>query len=506
MKKILSILLISITLTGCGDWLDVRPKDLQYTADFWKSKEDVDAILASAYYDMRILSENLFIWSELRGSSVNSQNRDNIYLQNFQLSSDKKLCQWGGIYNILNLANSVIKYAPDVYEIDETYTLSAMQSHQAEAYFIRSLMNFYLVRIWCEAPLVTEPYIDDSMPFAIAKSSEAVIIEQIKTDIRAALATGSAKEHYDNERWEASKGRATKWALYALMADVCLWSEDYDECIVYSDLLINADATWRPVFMTNPIQWFEMFDPGNSNESIFEINWSYTMGNQVKGSPYDFVKMNDIKYHFSASMTQRLMNEDYTLNVLQREAVRSRYGAASHLNFVFGERMCCTIYKYQGNGITKGIIRDVASANYIIYRMADVMLMKAEALSWKGGADNWQQAIDILNQIRVRVNLLEYSTPDFDQMTELDMLQVVLYERDMELAAEGKRWYDLLRFGKSKNFKYRSEFIDIIVENNESANSTWLRSTLRNNWAWYLPVSMGELEVNNLLVQNPYYK
>ena len=507
MKKILSILLISVMLTGCSDWLDVRPKDMQYTEDFWKSKEDVEAILASAYYDMRVITRNLFDWGEVRASSINTSYVEANYMQNFQLSSDKELCHWGQIYRIMLLANSVIKYAPEVYEIDETYTLGMMQSHQAEAYFLRSLMNFYLVRNWGDAPLVTEPYIDDSQPFAIAKSSEAVIIEQIKKDIRATLATGSAKEHYENERWNASKGRATKWALYALMADVCLWNEDYDECIAYSDSLINATATWRPVFMTNSMQWFEMFDPGNSNESIFEVNWSDAMGSQVDGSPYNFVPMNSSTYYFSAPMSDRLSNEDLQLLVAQRESVRSRYGAASNVYLVLGERLCAFIYKYQGGGgATSGLIRSVPSANFIIYRMADVMLMKAEALSWKGGEDNFRQAMDIVNQIRVRVNLAEILVPDFVQVSELDMLQIVLYERDMEFAAEGKRWYDLLRFGKSKNYKYKQEFIDMILENNESANAAWLRSVLRNEGAWYLPVSLDELEVNNLLVQNPYYR
>ena len=192
-------------LTGCSDWLDIRPKDLQYTADFWKSKEDVEAVLASAYSDMRVITQNLFIWGELRGSSVNASSSTRSAqaqsLQDFKLSFDKELCHWGDIYNILNLANSVIKYAPDVQVIDETYTLGAMQSHQAEAYFLRSLMNFYLVRNWGEAPLVTEPYIDDSMPFTLAKSSESVIIERIKQDIRDALATGAAKTTKRQHIW-----------------------------------------------------------------------------------------------------------------------------------------------------------------------------------------------------------------------------------------------------------------------------------------------------------------
>ena len=85
------------------------------------------------------------------------------------------------------------------------------------------------------------------------------------------------------------------------------------------------------------------------------------------------------------------------------------------------------------------------------------------------------------------------------------MLNLLLNERDMELAAEGKRWYDLLRFGKGKNFKYKSSFINMIMENNSTANDIWIRSVLQNEYAWYLPIYYKELEDNTKLTQNSYY-
>ena len=137
----------------------------------------------------------------------------------------------------------VIAHAPGVREIDDTYTEGAMNAHLSEAYFMRALMYFYLVRNFKEVPLVTTPYEDDSTPFSIAKSSEEEILKQIKADVQTALDSGGAKEFYDNDNWNASKGRATKWALYALMSEVSLWTEDYDTCIKYADLLINATAS-----------------------------------------------------------------------------------------------------------------------------------------------------------------------------------------------------------------------------------------------------------------------
>jgi len=451
---------------------------------------------------MRSITKTIFAYGEFRGASMTSNftKPEETKMQNFQITSTADLCKWNGIYSVINMANSVLKYAPEVCQADATYAEGAMKSHQAEAYFMRSLMYFYLVRNWREVPLVLEPYIDDSAPFSLAKSSEAEIIAQIKTDLRTAIESGAAKERYENYAWE-SKGRATIWALYALMADVCLWSEDYDGCIQYADLLINATAAWRPVFMSISDQWFEIFDPGNSNESIFEINWSSDLG-QTTDSPYGFLTMSASSGRlFSATMTQRLIDETQEAYLSGGAPVRSEWGAWT--GSVVADTQEGLVYKYQGS-VTDNATRTYAFANFIIYRMADIMLLKAEALIWKGGEDNWQQAMELINKIRVRANLSPLLI-DFSQATELSLLQILLNERDMELAAEGKRWYDLLRFGKSQNFRYKQEFIDLILENNQSANRNWLRSALRNDNAWFLPVSQAELEVNELLTQNPYY-
>ena len=143
-------------------------------------------------------------------------------------------------------------------------------------------------------------------------------------------------------------------------------------------------------------------------------------------------------------------------------------------------------------------------ANYIIYRMADVMLMKAEALIRKGGSENWTEAVEIKNQIRKRSNLVPL-TVAMEEISELDLLQLLLNERDMEFAAEGKRWYDLLRLGKQQNFKYKAEFKELVMQNNSTAEPKWLNSALNNSDAWYLPLPESDVNTNRLLEQNPYY-
>ena len=292
------------------------------------------------------------------------------------------------------------------------------------------------------------------------------------------------------------------------MADVCLWSEDYDECIEYCDKLLNASQTSRsaiyPAFMEDPEQWFTIFYDGNTNESVFEINWQTQTFNQTNGSPSNiFTISSSSVYLYSTAMSARLDAEAAVTDAEGRHSVRAEWGAFA--TYSVGESQHL-VWKYNGLIGEKDVamLRSTKDANWIVYRMADVVLMKAEAMVWQGG--HGQEALKLINRIRTRACLNPLSADiDIDINNQLEMLQAILYERDIEFAAEGKRWYDLIRFGRSQDFKYKDKFIDIILENNATVSDSWIVSVLQDPDAWFLPVNQSELDVNVLLEQNPYY-
>lgn len=122
------------------------------------------------------------------------------------------------------------------------------------------------------------------------------------------------------------------------MADVCLWSEDYDDCIEYANQLINATATRRPVFMAVPEQWITIFTQGNSNESIFEINWdekNFAQQEENKGtSPsYYFTLSTTAPYLYTEAMCEDLYNESIENGAGDITAsVRAKWGAYADLD------------------------------------------------------------------------------------------------------------------------------------------------------------------------------
>lgn len=511
MKKLRNIVIIIVALmfsVSCTDWLTVYPGNAQVSDQYWKSKQDVEAVVISGYYYLRDISiGSLLPWGELRSGAIFDIKGND--LQKFQIKpTNKAYSNWGPLYQIINISNVVLAKAPKVQKIDDTYELVEMKSHMCEAYFLRALSYFYIVRNWRDAPLITSPYEDDSNTYQIAKSSEAEIIAQIKRDIKDALATGAAKEYY-NTTWE-TKGRATRWALYALMADVCLWSEDYDTAIEYSDYLLKGNSSRKPVFMQTPghASWFSMFNPGNSNESVFEIQWNYEEA-QTNFLPIYFDNTSvSRKYELSYQLL-RDFNSEYTETVSTgKEAVRTMYGGYyvdDPVAYEIATRGY--VWKYCG-AQTLSDKRTVTyyDPNIIIYRVSEVMLMKSEALILRNGHTeaNWEEAVEIMNQVRRRSNLedLEFNT----NLSEEDLLKMLLHERRMEFVGEGKSWYDVLRFGRRNNNKYKELFlIQNVLNYNEQASESWLRSVLSNDDAHFLPVWEDEIKTNSLLQQNPYY-
>lgn len=511
MKKLRYILILSgiLSLSSCNEWLNILPRNEQVTDDYWKSKEDVEAVLASGYYYMRSAVPELIRWGELRGGTLYSSNTADAPLQNFNLTATASICNFDNIYKTINMANSVLKYAPLVRLEDDTYYESVMNSHLVEAYFMRAFCNFQLVKNYRDVPMVLQAYVNDDASYELAKSTDTVIIAQIKKDIITALETGAAKEKYEQD-WQ-TKGRVTKWALYALMADVCLWSEDYDNCIIYANEILNATASFRPVFIKDPTKWFDIFYPGNSNESIMELNWNYQTYNE----------RNNFGSYFTMDASSRFKFTDVALELFKTEtnavkakdpSVDGRYGRTllatyMHSGAVITDYKTANqyyVWKYKGTDVAdKDNVRTAEDANFILYRVAEVMLMKAEALIMKG-EPTWNAALGIVNQIRTRA-ALDTLAVTTSETNELEMLKLVLHEREMEFAAEGKRWYDLLRFGKMQNFKYKEQFIDMVVEANQTMNPQWIRSVLKSNDALYMPLPQSEILANPLLVQNPYY-
>ena len=528
MKKIIYIAAaaaMAISLASCEKFLDTTNYWSKTAEDVPATAADAEALVTGIYNNLNVsignnVHVNHFLWSEaasddcLGGGGNNDQTMQAEDLM-LNFGSDMYNTFYVDRYKGVARANMAIASIGNVEELSEARKNQLI----GEAYFLRAYCYLILVKNFKEVPLVLQAYVNDEASFDLAKSSEAEIIAQIKEDVKTALATGAAKGTFE-EDW-ATKGRATKWALYALMADACLWSEDYDQCIEYCNMILNANDAFRPVFMTNTNDWYTMFYPGNSNESIFELNWDYSQ-NQTNNFNSLFTLNVSTPLRPTARATEMMKQETQTLkdNGLTEDGRMGRMLLATYVPDngqvnAWAASNQYYIWKYYGTDVPDitGGARAHQDANFIIYRVADVMLMKALALTMKG-ENNWMEAVSLINRVRNRAALDNFRDIDLqasdaqaqiDQLGELTIIEEILNQREMEFMAEAKRWYDLLWFGRVANGKYKTQFISKVMEGNQTTNSQWIQSVLQDENAWYMPIPQADIEHNKLLEQNPYY-
>jgi len=465
--------------------MDLKPPQGLIREEFWKTKEDVEAVIMGAYESFAVLDDILFKYGEVRGDLVKgdiNQSLDDQKVMESNIYPDNSLCKWTKFYKVINYCNEVIKFAPEVQKIDNTFTDYLMYGFLSEAYFLRSLVYFYLVRVFRDVPLVLEPTSNDAVDVCAQKTDGDEILALIKDDLEAARSYATIDGY---PTMAEIKGRATKGAIDALLADIALWTFDYESCILHVE---NIEATGLYELMPSG-RWFEIFYPGNSLEGIFEFQFDNSL-NQ-KNKTYDLTQR--YSYNYDPS--------DRALEIFGKEFTRELYRGEDASIKKYSETDFI-IWKYVGRSPDGETVRsgtDQNSCNWIVYRYADLLLMKAEALSQIG---RYSEALQIINLIRNRADVGALGLPNSPTAYE----DAILDERALELAFEGKRWFDLLRMGRRNDYNRKSKLIEIIVRNVPSTQKRVLAAKLTNPLGWYLPIHESELERNKNLTQNPYYK
>jgi hypothetical protein len=488
MKKIFKlrfILLLALSLQfSCSDYLELIPPGGLVREEFWKTKEDVEAVLMGAYQSFASMDGNLFIYGEARGDMVEadySLGSGERNLMESNIYPDNWLCNWASFYKVVNYCNDVIKNAPEVQKIDNTFTEFQLKGLMAEAIWLRSLNYFYMVRLFKDVPLVLTPSETDATDFYLPVTKGEEILQTMLKDLNEyrQFATDGYKT------LDEVKGRATKAAFDALLADISLWNFEYEKCIEYSNRLISNKE-----FVLMPgTRWFEIFYPGNSLESIYEFQFEDKY-NQKNGT---YGKTNRNSHQFDPSTrAEELFARKYSVELTRGEdASITKLSEDDYL-----------IWKYVGrapDGKTERTGADQNSCNWIVYRLADIYLMKAEALSQLG---RYNEATAALNTVRERANMPPLVIGESKILFE----DAIMEERALEFAFEGKRWFDLLRMGRRNNYARKDKLVEIIIKNVPSTQKRILSAKLTNPLGWYLPIYKTEIERNKNLVQNPYYQ
>ena len=489
ITKITCLILI-ISAVSCKKYLDLQPLNGITGAAYWTTKEQVAASVTGCYASLlgspngsRAMSDLLFLWGELRAdmlATTTTTNNEELDVMNVNILPTNSITNWRSIYQTINYCNTVIDFAPGVLAKDQTFTQGALDKSISEVKAIRALMYFYLVRSFGDVPLKTKSTSSDTEIEQIPKTSRDSVLTQILQD----LSDAEPNAVYSYGDAASDKGRITKYSIYAMQADVYLWMDKYAECITACNKIINSHQ-FGLVSGLVPSTWFTtLFVNGNSNEGIFELQFD----NQRQNSFYTLL---------GAPARHLTANPLVSSDVFGFGDIRGDAGSVRATDNI--------IWKYIGASNNNSTQRasNQYSAHWIVYRYADILMMKAEATNQLG---NGAEALDIVySQIRARANAFPLVTnpaaSDKDAVADL-----ILQERSREFAFEGKRWYDLLRNAKRDNYRRLNILLTMVSATVPADRQQSAINKFRDRNSHYFPIYFYELQTDSKLVQNPFYR
>jgi len=371
---------------------------------------------------------------------------------------------------------------------DATFSTSERAQWKAEAKIFRAMVMLEMVRFWGNFPVITKEAGDitaeniaEVYPLYFPKqNTPEEAYKQIVIDLTTAVPYAPAASS-DKTKLSKAVARALLAKAFAEKAN-----RDYDKVIAYSDSVI-ADGF---ALVSDYSMLFGMNDAGtdikarNTSESILEAHFFTGGGNWVTwmfgrdllnwNSQFSWAKWVTPSRDLIQAFQSENDNIRYNQSIVYYQAGWSNYYPADNYPFMYKCRS--------------------ANSSIIRLRLADILLLKAEALAWKGGASNLSAAADIVDQIRQRVNLPVL--PGSVRSSQELMIEAVLKERRLELAFEGQRLFDLIRNGKLQD-------VMNTVNLRDSGRLKQLRSYTVNSEL--LPIPQTVLDENTNLVQNPGY-
>ncbi|TSA38424.1 MAG: RagB/SusD family nutrient uptake outer membrane protein [Porphyromonadaceae bacterium] len=491
MKNIFKLLiatLLALPFYSCGkinDFLDLKPADngiaienTTSTGPTYKTANAVEAALAGVYAGFRneYFELDYFVNGDAQSDDAyaGADNPANFQIDDYKISPTNSNVKrdWAYLYNIIGQANVVINNVDSVP--DTLLTSDRRKEIRGEASFIRAFMYFQLVQLWGDVPLQLKELktfnaaiLPDVYPILFPKRAPMTdVYAQIIIDLETALLNVKATA--------ANKTIITKGAANAMLAKVYATQDphDWNKVLKYCNDVIAGGYSLLP-------DYDQLWDNAHENsvEAIFEINYEGTASSGNWGASMfrglDWKKFNIPSNDLVAAFDAEHDNIRKASSIIFLD-VTGKWSDPHwpQTNYPFGN-------KYR-------IFTSPSPQNYIFIRLADILLLKAEALNETGDLTG---AAALVNQIRTRVSL-----PNTTAGTQPDMHLAIEKERRLELAFEGVRWYDLKRTGRA-----------IEVMNNvtgvDGVNLGYSIALYQLLW----PIPQAELDKNTQLTQNPGY-
>ncbi|MFA4870279.1 MAG: RagB/SusD family nutrient uptake outer membrane protein [Pedobacter sp.] len=458
--KTISLIVIVFFTSSCSKILDVKPVSTITSENYWNTENDVTGYLTGIYYDLRS-SVNTTFYLEDRGDTFSPGLESGLSSAWQQNLTSSNAPNWIGYYNLIHHCNLVIKYGNIISFTNGNNKNRAL----AEAHFIRAFTYFWLLRSWGDVPIVLEPTESDQIVLP-SRAPQSQVMDQILNDVNLAITLFP-------ESGFVNKSRASKPAAYALKTDALLWKAKVlaggDASL--SEALVSADLAMAGVSL-DP-NFANIFSAKNGQEVIFSL---YFKREEMFDQTGKKIEKSD-QYGSTLKPRDIFVSDATNVNdiAFSRGGARSAYAPSQKFRDLFVNtdvrKAASFIVATATNGSTIGIFDNKFRGtvypsddrywenDIIVYRLAEIILFKAEALA---ALNRVSEAITELNKVRNRAKIGNYPGVE----TKLAVETEILDERFRELYLELKRWPDLIRFHKAGTINIYNEVPNLGAKGN----------------------------------------
>lgn len=438
--------LLVVLFASCSeDFLNRPSQEFLTTSNFFTTQADFESAVNGMYAPLRDFyntqdKHNTWVPPNLQMGDMHSDNARYFYNPDYRAVNEDPADfipdgqmfsgYWDTWYSWISNANQIIARIDDEDIVWESTT--ARDNLKGQALFMRAWSYWQLAQLYGDACIHLES-VTTMEQVSVPLSDESAVISQAKTD--AILAAELLLDKSTQQSGRVTSGTATM-----LLAEIAIYGKDYATA---ETLLKNLSSDYS--LMTN---YADIFVPANKNnqESIFEIQYD---GSSATYSSNFFYPMTP--YPMSADVMATLTGASNATELAEGEGycipspnLLAAYEAGD-------ERVTATIMDVENaNGdIVPTCVKYLhqhgtyfqADENMPIWRYAEALLYLAEALN-EQGVGKQSEAMIYVNMIRNRAGLEDNTTAT----TQEQVREAILQERRVELAFEGKRFWDLVRF------------------------------------------------------------
>src|SRR5690606_15271335 len=233
---------------------------------------------------------------------------------------------------------------------------------------------------------------------------------------------------------ETNVREVTLGAVFAMLTDVYMWTHDYEQALDVSGRLMEL-GRYR---LAPGDQWKGLFlEPATDRGNIWSLGWNYLQDGAEQTSRIIGASNLDPLYVMDDPIIERFHQDPkdirahFTFDSLLFANAPDPNARSKRLG-KFAEMNADGSFEYPQS--TQG------EAKLPMYRYAGILLLRAEALN---KTNDKTGAFELLNQVRSRAGLAPLDEAAYADERAVET--AILDERQLELFAEGKRWFDLMR-------------------------------------------------------------